>query len=171
MTANLIVNDDALFRNVPMVRFERLFPGPIERVWDFLVNPERLPGWFGEATIEPRMGGDVRLLGGHVRGVVTTWSPPRRLTYTWNVFGPGDTATPYPESYVNFELEQRGDDVLLVLTHLPVLERFEKQNAMGWHTFLDMLTDALSGRSLEARDAYMRRNADRYGVDLSNLVR
>jgi hypothetical protein len=72
---------------------------------------------------------------------------------------------------VNFELEKRGDEVLVVLTHLPVLERFEKQNAMGWHTFLDMLTDALSGRTVETRDAYMKRNADRYGVDLSDVLR
>src|SRR5215471_17614174 len=131
------MNGKGEFQKAPMVRFERLFPGPIERVWEFLVSADRLPGWFGDATIEPRTGGVVRIMGGHVRGVVTTWSPPRRLTYTWNVFGPGETGSTHPESYVSFELEPRGSDVLLVLTHLPVLERFENQNAMGWHAFLD----------------------------------
>jgi hypothetical protein len=60
---------------------------------------------------------------------------------------------------------------LLVLTHLPVLERFEKQNAMGWHTFLDILTDTLAGRKVLTRQEYMARNAARYGLDLSKLER
>jgi hypothetical protein len=45
------------------------------------------------------------------------------------------------------------------------------QNAMGWHTFLDMLEAALRGEPAEPRQAYMQRNAARYGVDLSNLAR
>jgi uncharacterized protein YndB with AHSA1/START domain len=154
-----------------MVRFERLLPGPIERVWEFLVDTTRLPGWFGDARIEPRVGGAVKVMGGHVRGVVTKWNPPRRLTYTWAVFNPGEDESSYPESYVSFELEPRGNGVLLILTHLPVLERFEKQNAMGWHTFLDMLSAVVRGETADARDAYMKRNAPRYGVDISNLVR
>ena len=165
------MNDDAQFAKVAMVRFERLLPGPIERVWDFLISSERLPGWFGDGTIEPRAGGKVHMMNGHIRGIVTGWQPPRKLTYTWNVFAPGQIESPYPESYVSFELEPRGTKVLLVLSHLPVLERFEKQNAMGWHTFLDMLTAAARGDAPESRDVYMKRNAQRYQVDLANLVR
>jgi uncharacterized protein YndB with AHSA1/START domain len=165
------MSDDGRLSKVPMVRFERLLPGPVERVWQFLTDTARLPGWFGDGTIEPRPGGAVRLMGGHVRGVVTQWHPPRRLAYTWNVFAPGEDASPYPESYLTFELEPRGGQVLLVLTHLPVLERFEKQNAMGWHTFLDMLGAALRGEPPQPRAAHMQRNAARYGVDLTNLAR
>jgi uncharacterized protein YndB with AHSA1/START domain len=153
------------------VRFERIQPGPIERVWEFLTDPGKLPGWFGEGTIEPRPGGAVSLMGGHVRGVVTQWQPPRRLAYTWSVFGPGERVSPYPESYLTVELEPRGSAVALTLTHLPVLERFEKQNAMGWHTFLDMLSAALRGEPAEPRQVHMQHNAARYGVDLSNLMR
>jgi len=153
------------------VRFERLLPGPIERVWECLTDTRLLPGWFGEGVIEPRSGGEVRLMGGHVRGVVTQWNPPRRLAYTWNVFSPGEDISHYPESYLTFELEPRGKDVLLTLTHLPILERFEKQNAMGWHTFLDMLGAAVRGAVPEPRNVYMKRNAERYGVDLTNLAR
>ena len=61
--------------------------------------------------------------------------------------------------------------MLLTLTHVPILERFERQNAMGWHTFLDILEAAISGQQDEARETYMKRNAERYGVDLNNLVR
>jgi uncharacterized protein YndB with AHSA1/START domain len=160
---------------VPGVRFERLLPGPIERVWEHLTNTRLLQAWFGEKShIEPRQGGLVRLLDGHVRGVVTQWQPPNRLIYTWNVFAPNDgpeAVSAYPESYLALTLESRGDQVLLVLTHLPVLERFEKQNAMGWHTFLDILGDTLERGKALARQEYMTRNAARYGVDLNNLQR
>jgi uncharacterized protein YndB with AHSA1/START domain len=157
---------------VAAIRFERVLPGPVETVWAHLTDARKLAGWFGaEGSIEPRAGGAVRLSGGHIRGVVTQWKPNRRLAYTWNVFAPGETESPYPESYLTLEFEPRGDEVLLTLTHLPVLERFEPQNAMGWHTYLDMLGQALRGEPLEERSAYMQRNATLYGVDLANLAR
>jgi uncharacterized protein YndB with AHSA1/START domain len=165
------MSSDGRLGKVAMAQFERVLPGPIERVWAFLTDPGKLPGWFGEGTIEPRPGGAVSLMGGHVRGIVTQWQPPRRLAYTWNVLGPGETQSSYPESYLTIELEPRGSDVMLTLTHLPVLERFEKQNAMGWHTFLDMLGAAVRGEPAEPRQTHMQRNAARYGVDLANLVR
>jgi uncharacterized protein YndB with AHSA1/START domain len=165
------MNPDGQLKKVAMVQFERQLPGPIERVWEFLTDPKRLPGWFGEGSIEPRPGGAVSLMGGHVRGIVTQWQPPRRLIYTWNVFAAGETESQYPESYLTIALEPRGSEVALTLTHLPVLERFEKQNAMGWHTFLDMLGAAVRGEAAEPRQAYMQRNATRYGVDLANLAR
>jgi uncharacterized protein YndB with AHSA1/START domain len=168
-------DQDATFVKTPGVRMERLLPGPIERVWEHLTNTGLLNAWFGEKShIEPRQGGAVRLMDGHIRGTVTQWHPPHRLTYTWNVFGPSDppdAASAYPESYLTLTLEPRGDDVLLVLSHLPVLERFEKQSAMGWHTFLDILSDTLAGRKVRTREEYSVRNAVRYGVDLNNLQR
>ena len=165
------MSENGRMATVPMARFERRLPGPIERVWEFITDTKRLPAWFGDGAIEPRAGGSVKLMGGHVRGVVTQWQPPRRLTYTWNVFGPGEEKSPYPESYLTIELDPRGKEVLLTLTHLPVLERFEKQNAMGWHTYLDMLEAALRGEPAELREVHMKRNAARYGVDLANLVK
>ncbi len=156
---------------VAAVRFERLLPGPAERVWAYLTQADKLGAWYGEdGVIEPRQGGRVSLMGGHIKGVVTQWRPHRRLAYTWNAFGPGEAESPYPESYLIFELTPQGDQVRLVLTHLPILDRFEQQNMMGWHTFLDMLAATLAGGRLEPRRAYMERNAARYGIDLDNLA-
>jgi uncharacterized protein YndB with AHSA1/START domain len=166
------MNDRGQVLGFSGVRFERLLPGSVEQVWAHLTDCRKLAGWYGEdGEIEPREGGAVRLLGGHIRGVVTLWRPHRKLAYTWNVFGPGEAESPYPESYLTLELEPRDGEVLLTLTHLPVLERFQHQNAMGWHTFLDMLDAGLAGQPIEPRAAYMTRNAERYGVDLGDLVR
>jgi uncharacterized protein YndB with AHSA1/START domain len=165
------MKSEGIFKRVAMVEFERTLPGPIERVWEFLTDTAKLPGWFGEGVIEPRPGGAVNLMGGHFRGIVTQWKPPRRLTYSINVLAPGETESQYPESYLSLELAPSGEEVVLRLAHLPVLDRFERQNAMGWHTFLDMLAASLRGEPAEPRMTHMQRNAARYGVDLANLVR
>ena len=175
------MSDTAAARGQPYkvcaVRFERLLPGPPERVWAHLTQAGKLAAWYGEdGHIAPSEGGAVSLMGGHIRGVVTQWRPSTRLAYTWNVFAPddanaGQAVSPYPESYLTFDLTPEGGQVRLVLTHLPVQERFEAQNMMGWHTFLDMLGAALRGEAIEARPAYMQRNAAIYGVDLGALAR
>ena len=158
-----------MFR-APGVRFWRRLPGPIERVWAHLTDPANLSGWYDAgSTIEPREGGTVSLNGGHIRGVVTQWRPPVKFAHTWNVFSPGETISAYPESYLTLELSQEDGNVGLTLIHLPVLERFEPQNAMGWATFLDILDDTLNGRAVGPRRDYMERNAALYGVDLGNL--
>lgn len=166
------MGDQSQALRVPAARFERVLPGPVEQVWAHLTKCRLLPGWFGaDGVIEPRQGGAVRFADGHVRGVVTQWKPHRHLAYSWNVYGPRDADSLHPESYLSFELVPEGSSVRLVLLHLPILERFEAQNAMGWHSFLDMLEAALRGEPVEERRVYMERNAARYGVDLNNLQR
>ncbi len=162
------MSDGAQFTHAHMVRFERHLPGPPEQAWSLLADTGRLPGWYGEGSIEPRVGGAVSLMGGHIRGVVTQWQPPGRLAYTWNVYNPGDATSPYPESYVILTLAASVEGTLLTLEHLPVLESFVKLNAMGWHTFVDMVDAAVRGEPVHGRDHYMARNARQYGVDLSN---
>jgi uncharacterized protein YndB with AHSA1/START domain len=160
---------------VPCVTFTRVLPGPIEKVWAHITDTKLLPAWFGDhSAIEPRQGGRVSLMGGHIRGVVTQWQPPKKLVYTWNVFGPGDPAdavSAYPESYPTFELDARGSDIVLTFTHFPVLERFVAKNAMGWHTMLDIIEATVRGQKVEERRVYTRKNAALYGVELNALQR
>ncbi len=168
------MDDRATFESTGLVRLERLLPGPIERVWAHLTDTKLIPAWYGESgSIEPRAGGAVRLMDGHIRGVVTQWRPPHHLAYTWSVFEPNDPAdavSEHPDSYLTFTLEPHGAQVRLVLTHTPIPARFEKQTAMGWHTMLDLVAHALDGKH-PARADFMQKNAAIYGVDMQNLAR
>jgi uncharacterized protein YndB with AHSA1/START domain len=160
------MSHDAQFTHAHMVRFERSIEATPDKVWSVLTNVRLLHGWYGEGVIEPRVGGKVKLMGGHVRGIVTQRQPSRKLAYTWNVFSPGELESAYPESYLTFELAPKDLLTSLILTHLPILEEFVKLNAMGWHTFLDMVEAASTGAPVEPRETYMKRNAERYGVTL-----
>jgi uncharacterized protein YndB with AHSA1/START domain len=165
------MSHDAQFTHAHMVRFDWPMAGTADGVWVVLTEFKRLPGWYGNGALEGKVGGTVRLMGGHIRGTVTQWQRPLKLAYSWNVFGSNEDASPYPESYLTLELSPQGSGTLLTLTHLPVLERFVKVNAVGWHTYLDMVDAAVRGAPVEAREVYSRRNAERYGVDLSNMPR
>ena len=80
------MNEKSEVSTVACLTLTRLLTGPIETVWQHLTTTSLLPAWFGDDShIEPPVGGAVRLMGGHIRGVVTQWQPPTRLIYTWNV--------------------------------------------------------------------------------------
>jgi uncharacterized protein YndB with AHSA1/START domain len=160
------------------VRFVRTFDAPADKIWAFLTESGRLPEWYGDGVIEPREGGAIRLMGGHIRGVVTGWRPQKFLAYTWNVFQPGETSassseavgqtkvSAWPISYLEFTLEGSG----LTLIHRPIPEAMQNQTAMGWHTMLDLIEAGLKGDFPKRSDLFPR-NAALYGVDLNALKR
>src|SRR5215217_216003 len=108
------------------VRLERVLPGPIERVWEFLTDSEKRGQWLAAGALEPREGGRVEL-----RFLHSTLSHE-----------------PLPKpSEVTFELSERGTEVLLVLTHRRLATRADRVSvASGWDTHLGILDDRLSGR-------------------------
>jgi uncharacterized protein YndB with AHSA1/START domain len=152
------------------VRFVRPLPHPKEKVWTFLTDTTRLTEWYGEGRIEPREGGAVSLLGGHIRGVVTGWRPGSFLAYTWNVFSPGETESRWPLSYVELALEAHDGGTLLTLTHRPIPEAMQNQTAMGWHTYLDLIAAGLNGEFPNRADLFPK-NAALYGADIQKLAR
>lgn len=145
------------------IRFERLLPGPIERVWDHLTKPECLATWLAPGEMELRVGGRVELrfdvqeaperakAGAIIRGVVTRCEPPRALAYSWSDASPGQppAESPIGESVVTFELEARGEDVLLVLTHRRLRTAMITKFGAGWHTHLGVLLARMSGQEPE----------------------
>jgi uncharacterized protein YndB with AHSA1/START domain len=142
------------------VRMERVLPGPIERVWAFLTEPDKRAKWLAGGAMELRVGGRVELqflhadlshektpperykkmAGGHtLNGKITSCDPPHLLAFTW---GEGD-----PPSEVTFELSERGNQVMLVVTHRRLAARKDMISvAGGWHAHLGILTDVLEGR-------------------------
>ena len=148
------------------VRFVRTFDAPAEKIWAFLTDSKKLPEWYGEGMIEPREGGAVSLMGGHVRGVVTGWRPSQFLGYTWNVYSPGESASRFAISYLEFTLEGSK----LTLIHRPIPQAMQSQTMMGWHTMFDLIEAGLRGE-FPKRSALFPKNAERYGVDINNLKR
>ena len=145
------------------VRFVRLLPGPIERVWSYLTDPEKRVKWFAGGPMELRVGGRVELLfrhsnlapheqppekyreyhdpGDRMIGTVTRCEPPRVLSYTWFCETPGEGAE------VTFELTPHGNDVQLVLTHRRLGRDRERLASVGagWHTHFALLFAQLAG--------------------------
>ena len=146
------------------VRFVRDLDAPPEKIWAFLTDSKTLPEWYGVGMIEPREGGAVSLMGGHIRGVVTGWRPRKFLAYTWNVFSPGETQSRFPISYLEFSL----DGPKLTLIHRPIPDAMQNQTMMGWHTMLDLIEAGLAGDFPKRSDLFPK-NAERYGVDINKL--
>jgi uncharacterized protein YndB with AHSA1/START domain len=168
-----VTDDKGVIGQTGQITFRRILPGSIDKAWAFLTQSDKLKAWYGEGAIEARPGGRVSLMGGHIRGIVTQARAPTKLTYSWNVYDPADpadAASAYPESYLSLSLADQGSETVLTLLHLPIPERFQKQSAMGWHTFLDMIADGLKGGS-SSREDYFPKNAALYGVDISKIER
>lgn len=150
------------------VRFVRLLPAPPAKVWQFLTDTASLAQWYGEGVIEPRDGGTVSLMGGHIRGVVTAWRANTFLAYSWNVFSPGESISRWPVSYLEFTLTDENSSTRLMLVHRPIPTDMQPQTLMGWHTMLDLIEAGLKGQ-FPARADIIPQNATRYGVDLTKL--
>ncbi|MDP1961414.1 MAG: SRPBCC family protein [Reyranella sp.] len=140
------------------VRFERLLPGPIETVWQFLVDSDKRGQWLASGPMELKEGGAVELRfqhrdlsphkvapperykemdeKGHVaRERVLRVEPPRLLAISWG------------KSEVTFELVPEGKNVRLILTHRHLPDRADMvQTSGGWHTHLDILIERANGR-------------------------
>jgi len=154
------------------IRFARLLPGPIERVWDYLTKPDCLAAWLAPGEVDLRVGGQVELrfnvqeapdrarVGAIIRGVVTRFEPPRVLAYSWTDASPSrpPAENPVPDSIVTFELEARGEDVLLVLTHRRLPTALMPSCCAGWHTHLGILLPRLRSEEPEPfQPVYLRR--------------
>ncbi|WP_244282933.1 SRPBCC family protein [Leptospira neocaledonica] len=141
------------------VRFERLLPGPIETVWEYLTDSEKRGIWLAKGNMELKVGGKVELNFLHsslsdektypdrfkamengISGseTITAIDAPRLLSFTW-----------HPDSEVRFELEEKGEDVLLTIRHYKLNDEFGKlMVSTGWHTHLDILVSKLYQESV-----------------------
>jgi uncharacterized protein YndB with AHSA1/START domain len=156
------INADGEIVDTRTMRFKRVLPGPIERVWSFLTESDKRGKWLASGNMELRIGGRAELRFNHYElsphkeptpepykkydgSLVFTWivtqlDPPRLLALRW-----GEKAE---DSEVTFELEPRGNDVLLTVTHRRLPDRgFMLSISAGWQTHLDILNDYLNSRT------------------------
>lgn len=143
------------------IQFQRMLPGPIERVWEYLTDPEKRGRWLAAGPMELKPGGKVSLTFKHdqltphdetapekheracaapMKGRVLRCEPPRLLSHTW---GEEDGS----ESEVTFQLTPQGREVLLQLTHRKLGDRgLAVSVAAGWHTHVAILIAKLEDR-------------------------
>lgn len=133
----------------------RSLPGSIDRVWAYLTESDLRRRWLAAGEMELSEGAPFTLVwrndelsnppGVRPEGFgeehslesrITEIDPPRKLSFTWGSTGG-----------VTFELEQRGKEVELTVTHrrLPDRDLLLKVSA-GWHAHLDVLAARVSGR-------------------------
>lgn len=155
------MSDHGIVTEAGAVRFERLLPAPVERVWDYLTDPELRRRWFAGGDMELRPGGALTLVfrnselgpegeevpdkyrqyeGMESPGEIVRVEPPRLLVFLWHEEGASPTE-------VSWELERRGEQTLFILTHGRLPSRAMTVDVSGgWHLHLDVLDDVLAGR-------------------------
>ncbi|MGH3769197.1 MAG: SRPBCC family protein [Pseudonocardiaceae bacterium] len=123
----------------PAVRFQRIYPHAIERVWAAVTEPEQLSHWFpSTVTIEPRTRGTITFSDDpHAEpttGTILIFDPPRHLVFTWHV------------DELHFELEPVGDThCQLTLINILAARDTAARNAAGWSVCLAELDKHVAG--------------------------
>src|SRR6185295_7860309 len=75
-----------VFGEPGMVRFERIVPGPVERVWEYLIDSDKRSLWIACGVVEPWTGlFDHTPQMATLKERVTRFEPFKSLTLTWGV--------------------------------------------------------------------------------------
>jgi uncharacterized protein YndB with AHSA1/START domain len=137
----------------------KILPASREEVYDAWLDCEGMRQWMcpgpvtsAEVTLEPRVGGRLRILMKAPKsdydhtGEFRVLDRPSKLQFTW--VSPG---TDHQETLVTVELHERGTQCELVLTH----ERFPREEAArqheeGWGQIADKLGDYLAQSAQDA---------------------
>ena len=129
--------------DAPILRLERTFAAPRERVFRAWTDAAELSRWFAPTDehttkvleLEVRVGGRYRVEmhapNGNVHTVTGTFReirPPERLVFTW-AWEDKDMG----ETLVTLEFQDRGGTTILVLTHeLFPTQELRDQHNQGW---------------------------------------
>ena len=156
------MNDYGELLDSKTVRFERLLPGPIDKVWGYLVESEKRAQWLCGGETDSNVGGKIDMHFHNASlssaddiarpekykdmpekisfsGEVTRYEPPHALSHTWEFDGDA--------SEVCYVLEEVGDKVRLILTHRRLGSSDDVLSVCGgWHAHLDILVDVLEQR-------------------------
>jgi uncharacterized protein YndB with AHSA1/START domain len=150
-----IIDQYGVLTEPTTVKLQRLLPGPIERIWSYLTDSDMRRKWLAAGDMEVKAGAPFELVwrnseltdppGKRPEGFgeehrmqshIVEVDPPRRLVIAWA--GSGD---------VSFDLEEKGDKVLLTLIHRQLPDRrMMLMVGAGWHMHLDVLVARTTGK-------------------------
>jgi uncharacterized protein YndB with AHSA1/START domain len=136
------------------LKMQRLLPGPIERIWSWLVESDKRRKWLAAGEMELKVGAPFEFVWRNdeltnppgtrpdgfsaehkMQSRITELDPPRRIAFTWD--GSGD---------VSIALAEQGGDVLLTLIHRRLPNRKTMLGvSAGWHAHLDLLVARMRG--------------------------
>ncbi len=155
-----LLDKDGVLLDASTIRFERLLPGPIERVWAYLTESEKRKQWFAAGDYELKKGGKANLFFQHKNISKPGTTPPEQFKkmhedgHMWEgqileVDAPRLLTMTFGEhSEVTYELTEQSDgEVLLTLTHRKLTANDLKNVSPGWHAHLAILADRLNNRN------------------------
>jgi uncharacterized protein YndB with AHSA1/START domain len=147
-------NEYGVLTEPATLKIQRLLPGPIERVWAYLTESDLRRKWLAAGEMQLKVGAPFELVwrndeltsppGRRPEGFgdehrmqsrITALDSPHKLTISWG--NSGD---------VSFELQAKGDKVLLTVIHRRLPDRGTMlMVGAGWHMHLDILVARVSG--------------------------
>lgn len=159
MTEHATIDAYGVLTEPATLRMQRLLPGPAERIWAYITESDKRRQWLAAGEMVLEVGAEFEFvwrneeLAGEqgkrpegwdeehrLTSRITEVEPPRKLSFTWGSTGG-----------VSLELEPRGKDVLLTVTHHRVLDRSMLLSvSAGWHSHLDILDAIVRGTTPKA---------------------
>jgi uncharacterized protein YndB with AHSA1/START domain len=154
-----LLDKDGVLLDASTLRFERLLPGPIERIWAYLTESEKRKQWIAAGDYELKKDGKTKMIFQHKNISKPGTQPPEEFRkmheegHSWEgrileIDAPRMlTMTFGQHSEVTYELtEQPNGEVLLTLTHRKLTAGDIKNVSPGWHAHLALLADRLNNR-------------------------
>jgi uncharacterized protein YndB with AHSA1/START domain len=140
------------------LKIQRLLPGPIENVWAYLTESDLRRQWLAAGEMEMKVGAPFEFVWRNdeltdppgqrpsgfseehrMQSRITELDPPRKLAIAWGA-----------ASEVSFELDPKGDNVLLTVIHRRLPDRATMLKVgPGWHMHLDILVARMTGKQPE----------------------
>lgn len=155
---------------------QRILPGPMERIWRYLTESDLRRTWLASGDMKMEVGAPFTLTWRNseftdppeplppgrpaehsMESRITELEPLKRITFTW-----------FSGGTVTFEIEPRGERVLLTVTHRGIPSRDVLLSVgPGWHSHLDVLVARANGTPLTSFWANMQRLKVEYEKRLS----
>ncbi len=137
------------------LQFERLLPGPIELVWEFITNVEKRSEWFCKGTSGHEPGDEIEFIFFNSQlGEPHNPTPEKYKDYSDGYVSKANIVkSEKPNLFVfewygivTFQLNDEEGKVRLILTHEKLNDSKETRvgTLAGWHGHLDILANLMN---------------------------